>query len=469
MRRPNRGRRLALTLLIAVALTLLLAAPALAAAGGGSAGFGGGGGGGGGGGRGAGIYILFQILIRIAILGHGLGALVLIALVLLWLLVTRVTPQARSAFFERRRSGRSARRQVAKRERRVELAAAEAAEDDPAFAPDLVRPAAAQLFEQIQRAWSADDRITLTRLVGPKLLGEWERRLDDFRRRGWTNHVEVVGEPKVEYVNLVRRGEPGGGDRVIVRIEATLRDYVVDVRGSRIKRAGRLTQTVKIREFWTLTRRQGRWVLASIEQGAEGSHALEDAIVATPWSDEQALRDEALIEGAAAEAVPSGTKLAELASVSFNGDARAAALDLSLVDGRFAPDVLEVSARRAVAAWADAIDGDAGALRALATPMVATELLHPGDPSATSRVVVRGLSVEEIAVIGLEARAAPPRMTIEVALTGRRYIEDRATAALVAGSPTRETHFRERWTFALDGDDAQPWRIVAVGAPAPTS
>lgn len=465
MRRRSRGHRLALTLLIAAVLTLLLAAPALAAAGGGSAGFGGGGGGGGGG-RGAGLYILFQILIRIAILGHGLGAVVLIALVLIWLLFTRVTPQARSAFTERRRSGRSARRQVAKRERRVELAAAEAAEDDPAFAPDAVRPAAAQLFEQIQRTWSADDRVALTRLVGPKLLTEWERRLDDFRRRGWTNHVEVVGDPKVEYVGLARRSEHGGDDRVIVRIEASLRDYVVDIHGNRIKRAGRLTQTVKVREFWTLTRRRGGWILTSIEQGAEGSHVLADEIVATPWSDEQALRDEALMEGAAADAVPSGTKLAELASVSFEGDARAAALDLSLVDGRFAPDVLEVSARRAVAAWADAIDGNAAALRALATPMVVAELLHPGDPSATSRVVVRGLSVDGISVAGLEARAAPPRMTIEVALTGRRYIEDRATAALVAGSQTRETHFRERWTFALDGDDAQPWRIVAVAAPS---
>jgi predicted lipid-binding transport protein (Tim44 family) len=56
-------------------------------------------------------------------------------------------------------------------------------------------------------------------------------------------------------------------------------------------------------------------------------------------------------------------------------------------------------------------------------------------------------------------------MTVEVDLTGRRYIEDRATTAVIAGSRRRETSFTERWTFALNGDAKQPWRIVAVDTP----
>jgi predicted lipid-binding transport protein (Tim44 family) len=56
-------------------------------------------------------------------------------------------------------------------------------------------------------------------------------------------------------------------------------------------------------------------------------------------------------------------------------------------------------------------------------------------------------------------------MTIEVDLTGRRYIEDRDTTAVLAGSQSRETSFTERWTLALDGDAAQPWRIVAARSP----
>src|SRR5207302_3382060 len=177
---------------------------------------------------------------------------------------------------------------------------------------------------------------------------------------------------------------------------------------------GQLGETRRLREFWTLRRRGTRWILASIEQGAEGSHALDEEIVATPWSDEQAMRDEALVEGAVADAVPRGTNIAEVADLQFDGDARAAALDLSLADGRFAPDVLEIAARRAVAAWAEAVDGSDASLAAIAHPEAAKQLLHPGDSSAGTRLVVRGPRVKQIRIVALDAAATPPTMTIEV-------------------------------------------------------
>lgn len=449
-----------------VAVALIFAPEALAAAGGGTSGFGGGGEGGGGGGRGAALYFLIQILIRIAVLGHGIGVLVLIGLIVLWLLVTRVVPRAHASRASQGTAGPAARRQTARRERRVQLAAAEAAEDDPAFDPDNVKPAAAKLFKDIQVAWDAGDREWLRRLVAPQLMHEWERRLDDFAHRGWHNRVRLLGEPNVEYVGLTHRDERDR-DRVVVRIEARLRDFVEDPYGNRIRRIDRLGETVRIREFWTLVRDGGgRWMLGSVEQAAEGQHALHDEIVATPWSDEQSMRDAALIEGAVAEAVPAGVKPAEVAKLEFDGDARAAALDLSVADGRFAPDVLEVAARRAVAAWAEAIDGGADQLSAIAHPAAIQELLHPGDPSRRTRLVVRGPHVREIRVAGLDAAATPPTMTVEVDVEGCRYRQDRDTAAVLAGSRTRRSEFTERWTFALDGDEAQPWR---VSARAPTA
>src|SRR6185437_15445901 len=184
-------------------------------------------------------------------------------------------------------------------------------------------------------------------------------------------------------------------------------------------------------------------------------------VVATPWADEQGMRDEALVERAVADAVPQGTKIAEVADLQFEGDARAAALDLSLADGRFAPDVLEVAARRAVAAWADAVDGDDGPLLALSDRDAARELLHPGDPSERTRLVVRGLDVRHISIVSLDAGSEPATMTIEVELSGRRYLEDRDTAAVVAGSQSRAVRFTERWTLALDGPDEQPWQLAA--------
>jgi predicted lipid-binding transport protein (Tim44 family) len=460
---PAPRRRAALIFLAVLVLALIIVPPALAAAGGGSSGFGGGGGGGEGG-KGFAIYILFQLLFRIALLGHGLGVLILLGVAIAYVLLHRVRPGTRSFWSARENQGPAARRQSAKRQRSVELAAAEAAEDDPAFAPDRVRQEASSLFLGIQRAWDAGDRAALARLVGRDLLQEWERRLDDFARKGWRNRVEPVEAPRVEYVGLVHRADRGG-DRVTVRIEAKLRDYVVDNHGRHIKRLGRVTETVRTREFWTLARRFNRWVLISIEQGGEGAHGLSDQIVATPWSDDRGLRDEALTERAVADALPDHIHPSEVADLQFDGDARAAALDLSLADGRFAPDMLEIAARRAVAAWADAVDGDDSALKAIADRQAIEQLLHPGDPDHRTRLVIRGPNVKRIRITGVEAAAAPPRMNIDVEIVGRRYIEDRATAALVAGSRGHATTFTEHWTLALSGDDKQPWRIARAANP----
>jgi len=274
----------------------------------------------------------------------------------------------------------------------------------------------------------------------------------------------VIGEQTVEYVGLTHRGE--ASDCVTVRIEAKLRDYVTDRLGNHVKRAGHLSETVRLREFWTLRRDgHGRWILASIEQGAEGAHVLDQEIVADALSDEKGMRDEALIEGATADAVPEGTKIAEVADLDFQGDAKAAALDLSLADGRFAPDVLEVTARRAVTAWAEAVDGDASRLTSIAHGQAVRDLLHPGDPSQHTRLVVRGPQVKTIRITGLDAGAQPPTMSVEVDIQGRRYIEDRNTTAVLAGSPSHQTKFTEHWTFALDGDSRQPWLLAAVAAP----
>jgi predicted lipid-binding transport protein (Tim44 family) len=459
-------------LLIVVALTLLavlvFAASAYAGAGGGTGGFGGGGeggGGGGGGGRGFELLLLFRLLFYIALLGHGLGALFLIALAAAYWFFRYGWPRFQAYWEARERSGPAARRETRKRERRVELAAAEAADVDPMFDPEHVRAAAGALFTQVQFAWDAGDRTALHNLVAPSLMTEWERRLDEFQREGWHNHVQPIGEPKVEYVGLLRRG-PEEEQRVVVRIEAKMRDYVIDSSGRHIKRSGQFTETVRMREFWTLARHGDHWILQSIEQGSEGRHSLQDQIVATEWGDEQALRDEALVEGAVAEAVPEGTKVSEVADLQFTGDARAAANDLSLADGRFAPDVLEVAARRAVAAWMEAVDGSDTHLQAIAGTEAIHELLHPGDASEQTRLVVRGARLRQIRISNLDAGADPPTMTIDVDLRGRRYIEDRDTTKVLAGNPARETSFSERWTLALTGDAEQPWRIVSAGTPA---
>ena len=72
----------------------------------------------------------------------------------------------------------------------------------------------------------------LARLVGPDLLVEWNRRLDDFDRKGWHNRVEVLGDPRSSTSGITNR-EDDTEDRAVVRIEAKLRAYVLDSTATR--------------------------------------------------------------------------------------------------------------------------------------------------------------------------------------------------------------------------------------------
>jgi len=434
-------------LLLAVALLALGAAVAYAGPGGGTSGFGGGGGGGGGGGFSGGGSSGGS-----GGSGGGLAFLIFVGAFFAFVLFSVVTTALGLRRMRKRRAAR---------ERQVDLASAEAAGDDAAFAAEEVRGEAAALLNLIVEAWTARDRDALRRMLGEDLLVEWERRLDDFDRKGWHNVCEIVEGPKVQYLGLVNRADDAD-DRVTVRVESRQRDVVIDRAGNTITRTNQ-SETVTVAEYWTLGKRDGRWALFSIEQDAEGAHHLDAEIVASPWGDESRLRDEAVTELAGADALPA-EQIAQVADLDFDGTARAAALDLAMVDARFAPDVLEAAARQAVAAWAEAVDGDDAALERAATPGAVRELLYGGDASQRTRLVVRGPRLQALRITALHAGAVPPAMVVEADLSGRRYREDRDTVAVVEGSKEREVSFTERWTMTLDGDEATPWRIAEAGA-----
>jgi predicted lipid-binding transport protein (Tim44 family) len=439
-------------LLTALLALPVLAADALAAAGGGTSSYGGSGASRSYGGSSGGTS--FTTTGGTGSKGSALVAAIVIAGFLLLTL---------AGFIAERRRRRRRRQRV----ERTLRAAAVAAEDDPWFAADVVIAEAADLYRRTQAAWDARDREELARLVGEDLMVEWNRRLDDFERKGWHSRVSIDRGPQVEYVGITNR-EDDTQDRVVVRIEARLRDVVEDRHGNVIRRKGEQGELVWTREWWTLGRRDDRWIVVSIEQDAEGEHHLDAPLVVAPWADDALLADEAALERAAAETLPEGVAPGELVDVHLADDARAQALDLSLVDERFAPHVLEAAARRAVTAWAEAVDGDDAALEAIATPEAVRHLLYPDGASGRLRIVVRGPRLRELRIVALDGHADPATITVEADVEGRRYVEDRDTLALLSGSRDVEARFTVRWTLALSGDAATPWRLVGPAAPAAT-
>lgn len=471
MRRP--GPIAALT-----CLTVLVGATAtaLGAAGGGSGGFGGGGGGGGFGGGGGGFggggggYGGGGGVYAVGSADPGL------ILIIFLLIATFVIVQAiRQRQARRKMAGMRDPAQAAKRDRKTEKARRQrvekvtgrsfvAAEDDPAFAADRVVPEAEALFRAVQTAWDARDLRTLDTLVGSDLMAEWSRRLADFSAKGWHNRVSVVGAVGVEYVgitNLAGQDE----DRVVVRISALTEDYVVDRRGGTVMLDGMTSRTAAIREYWTLARRGDRWILASIEQEKEGEHQLRAQIIAEP-ADDPRMADQSVVEMANAGRIDAA-RIVELADLHFEGSALTEARDMSLVDRRFDPNVIEASARRVVAAWAEAVDGADAALLDVADPEAVLEMLHPGDPSGRTRLVVRGPAVRSITIDSVDPTQTPARMGVSADIAGVWFIEDRDTVDVVSGDKDRAREFRQSWQLVLTESADVPWKVVSAGMPAP--
>ncbi len=438
-------------------LSSLLAHPTvLALAGRGSSGFsggrssGGGFSGGGYGSRGGGGFFFLPV-------GGG-GALLLIIVVAVVLLV--VVPRLARAFEQGAASSkrRATARERQAREAAVVPAALEASMEDSAFDPDDVRAAAAGLVVDTQEAWDARDRARLAHLVGPDLLREWTRRLDDFDRRGWHARAGVSAAPEVTIVGLTNR-EGEDEDQVVVHVRAPAQSWVETRRGEVMFETGATGPDVVLSQYWTLGRRDGRWILVSIEEEGEGDHNLNAPVVARPDSD-PSLADRTRTEMATADAAGEAVALAEIVPTDMTEDARAVALDLSLVDDRFSPDVLQIAVQQAVAAWTTAIDGSDAALERVATPAAVQRLLYGGDDRV--RTVVRGPRIQEVVIDRVDGSTAPPRIEVQVRHRARWYREDRDTQAVLEGSRTQEQERVERWTFRLDDDTERPWVLIAA-------
>ncbi len=449
--------RRTLTALLGCMLLLGPVSFATALAGGGSFGFGGGGGGGFGGGGFGGGGFHGGLGYGVAIGTISPGFLAVIALIVLALIATAVF---RAAWLAEK--VREARKRRAERDREMSNVATDAATLEPAFDPDHVHRGAAELFVEIQHAWSGRDVAQLRTLVGAELMVEWERRLDDFRARGWHNIVEIIEGPTVQYINLTNRGTREK-DRVVVFLEATVADYVrIDGSGMIMTHNAGASPQTAVGEYWTLAPAGDGWRLISIEQPAEGEYHLHERPIPRP-EDDDGLRDDTFLEMAAATELPPGFTDADLVNVEFAADARSAALDLSLADPRFSEDVLTTSVRQLIAAWAQAVDGPDDALIARATPLAIDQMLYESDTARRTRVVVRGPKVRRVQVAHIDVTHTPPLMRIDAELGGIRYVEDRDTTEVLEGSQTRTSAFTEQFTCQLvDGASTHPWQIVAA-------
>ena len=437
------GRRI-----FVLAVVAALSSPAVAQArgGGGGHGFGGGGGGGHGGGG------IFHGVGFIGFLGGGsVGVLAIVAVLILILwLVSRAAQNAgrrrglnTGSDQAAHRSDATARQRAAQVEARVEAIA----DTDPTFALDGLKGRAVWLYLTAQRAWTARDRAVLRQILSPVLYVKWDEELRDYESRGEVNLVEVVSGPTVELVNVANRaGELN--DTVTFRITAMINDRVTRANGSHAVRKDSSKRPV---EYWTLRKDgSGAWIVASVEQAAEGAHHLTDAIETDGW-DQKAVARDAVLEVAEKVSVQGASDVLSLTGISWSTDADAAAGDLSVVDGRFDKAVLEVAVEQFLEEWA----------------------MNDGSLDFTSvrtanRTVMRNAAVASVEVRALVSRD-PIVVRVVVDAEGVYYEVDRRTEEVLLGDAHKRRPVAFTFDLRLDGPSAKGWTVVAADASQPGS
>ena len=302
---------------------------------------------------------------------------------------------------------------------------------------ERVEADAAALFGAVQVALGRPRPPRARRPAGPGSLAEWTRRLDDFDAKGWHNRVRVL--PRRRGVRRHdeprgRRGRPRRGPH----------------RGAPgrprrdARRAADLPHGPELRP-----RRRcasaGRWPSATGAGACSRSSRTprapppRRADVPRRGATPRACATRALTELAVAERPPAALRRGSWPTCIRAHGARAA-LDLALADPRFDPQVLEVAVRRVVEAWTEAVTA----------PTPRSRLWHPAPPSTSSSTAAmpRGRPASSSAGRGrrrtverLEADADPPAMAVAATVTGRRYVQQRDTAAIVSGSDAREQRF----------------------------
>jgi predicted lipid-binding transport protein (Tim44 family) len=434
--------------LTAVVAALTTPTAAYARGGGGSHGFSGGShggshGGGGGGfhGSGSGGYGF------VGGVGGGSGyvaLLVIVAIIVLILWFKFRGRKAGSGAGLNTGSDRSAHRSDAKaRERaaQVEAQVTTLSGTDTSFEVEALKQRATTLYVTAQRSWTNRDHAALKKILSPVLYEKWAEELRDYASRGEVNVVEIVSGPTLELVDVANRaGEVK--DTVTFRISATLNDYVRRVDGSNAARKDDSTDPV---EYWTLRKNDtGQWIVASIEQAAEGAHHLTAAIETDGW-DQKAVAREAVLEVAEQTSTTGVSDNLSLTSISWSTDADAAAGDLSVLDGRFDKSVLEVAVEEFIEEWV-MNDGS----------LDFTPVRTP------NRTVMRDAEVVSIEVRSLVSREPVIVFRVAVAAEGFSYEVDRRTEEVLHGDAHRRRPVTLSFDLRLDGPPAKGWTVIAA-------
>jgi hypothetical protein len=125
----------------------------------------------------------------------------------------------------------------------------------------------------------------------------------------------------------------------------------------------------------TLARAGERWDLVEFDAMPLAERLLQRPLIAGAWDDQDRLQASSLTELAHDSSVTAGVPTAEL--VDPDADVTHQLLDLSVVDGRYLPALIEAGLVHLIDAWEQATTGSDHPLTQRTSPQAREQLLYP--------------------------------------------------------------------------------------------
>jgi hypothetical protein len=321
----------------------------------------------------------------------------------------------------------------------AERAAVEASLDDEAFSPETIRASVRTIVTFGAAVCDGAEPPELRSRPDAGLIRAWGRAVRD--RYG--EFVEIHRDPAVHVLRVVNR-TGSREDRVVARVRVTLArdpDRSRNLPGDQTLLAAR---TVHVEERWTLGRGRHDWVLVSLSGDPLSAGVMSAPLITSPADDDERLREASLRELGATGAANGAAEL-----VDPDAPPPAQLEDLSVVDDRFEPALLEATIKHVLDAWEQSSDGSNRALTEVATKNAIRSLEHPGGPGGHR--YVRDVSLSRWEVAGLNPTPERPTAQVAVRIKAATY---RSDGRRLSGSDRRRRRLSLLWTLKLDADRA---------------
>ncbi len=325
---------------------------------------------------------------------------------------------------------------------RAHYAAVEASEDAPSFSPDVIDQSVTDIVALADNLWRTGAFGSLYDRPDAGLVRAWARSWQTSLGRD----LEVVGPPSIDLLSVVNRNDENE-DRIVARVRLR-----IHCKHPKVGMLG--PHHAHVDQRWTFGRTGGDWFLLSMGGDPLAGPLLMAALIPSASSDTERLTEESLAELADTQKLGADVPIADL--VTPEESPAVALLDLSVVDGRFLPALIQAELTHLLAAWEGAAVGSEAPLEALADDRAREALLRPRQGQ---RLIVRDVVLKSWQPTKLNLAQVPPTIELDVSTEAVRYVVNDVGRPL-DGNPTMAQPVPLHWMLELTDSPEHPWRLA---------